>query len=77
MLFLHAIAFLTTLAAGKSFHRGYDTNTINRAMRKTISGYPCILNLDANRSIGCSRIFLNYFSRYCFILFVITQSFTS
>lgn len=55
LLLLLVITLLATTTTGKSFHRGYDTNTINRQMRTTIPGYPCILLLDANRSVGCSR----------------------
>lgn len=55
LLLLLVVGLLGTTTEGKSFHRGYDTNTINRQMRTTIPGYPCILILDANRSVGCSR----------------------
>lgn len=49
------LALLAGLGSCGSNHRKFSSQTIKDKMEQSLSGYPCVLLLNAKGSVGCSR----------------------
>lgn len=52
---LVVLALWASAASCKSYNRQFSSDTIKLKMEQPLSGYPCVLLLNSNGSVGCSR----------------------